>query len=80
MEHVKSIIIGICIFLGLAIIGLSNRYEVYTTDFIPIKIDKFSGKTYILSKGDKIYKWIKIRHGVIIGPKLPEGRNDEKDR
>jgi hypothetical protein len=46
MEIAKALIIGICILLGCAIIGLSDRYEMPATKEWFYKIDKLTGRVF----------------------------------
>ena len=61
MDNSKTIIVGICILLGLAIIGLCNRYEIPSTYRGIFKIDKLTGQTYSLNVNG-IYKWEPIKN------------------
>lgn len=64
MEIVKALIIGICILLGLAIIGLSDRYEMPASEGLLIKIDKLTGRVFIFrnNKG-----WLEMDENFRIG-------------
>jgi hypothetical protein len=47
MDRFNAIFIGICILLGLAMIGLSNRYEIHQYGNRIFKLNKLSGDVYV---------------------------------